>query len=87
MIIGVHEFNEHDNLHFSGHFYFGGNFKCFLVLSIGITGGKIDLTHDKKTIQFYIKKTYTILYDIGVLGLNELDNVHFDLAIILTVFC
>ena len=33
------------------------------------------------------KKTYTILYDIGVLGLNELDNVHFHLAGILNVFC
>ena len=56
MIISVHELNEPDNLHFSGQFYFGGNFKCFPVLSMGITGEKIDLAHDKKTIQFYMKK-------------------------------
>ena len=59
-----YELNEHDNLHFSGDFGFGGNFKCFLVISLVITGEKIDLAHDKKTIQFYTEKTYTILYDI-----------------------
>ena len=56
MIIGVHELKEHDNLHFSGDFGFGGNFKGFLVISLVITGGKIDLEHNKKTIQFYTEK-------------------------------
>ena len=65
MITIVHELNEHDNLHFSGDFGFGGNFKFFLMIYLVVTREKIDLAHNKKTIQFHTEKTYTILYDIG----------------------
>ena len=41
----------------------------------------------KCTPNYLRAPTNTILYDIGILGLNELDNVHFDLAGILNVFC
>ena len=56
MIISVHELNEHDNLHSSDDFGFGRNFKGFLVISLVITGDKINLAHDTKTIQFYTEK-------------------------------
>ena len=64
MIISQYQYH----LHFSGHFGFGGNFKCFLVISLAITGEKIDLAHDKKTIQFYIKKHMQFYMILGSLG-------------------
>ena len=61
MIISVHELNEHDNLHFSGDFSFGGNCKCFLVISLVITGENRSGTRYenypilyRKNIQFYM---------------------------------
>ena len=87
MIISVHELNEHDNLHFSGDFGFCGNFKGFLVISLVVTVEKLILHTIRKLSKFIHKITYTILYDTGILGLNELDNVRFDLASILNIFC
>ena len=87
MIISVLELKEPDNLNLRGHFGFGSNCKCFLVISVVYEywDGGIDLVHDKKVIQSYIyKKTYIQLYVIfRVLGLNELDNVY---ILILQVF-
>ena len=69
MIISVHDLKEHDNLHCSGDFGFGGNFKCFLVISLIIPIEKIDLAHDKKTIQLYTEKKHIQFYMIlGSLG-------------------